>query len=463
MQVKKFEAPTLQEAIETIKREMGPEAIILQTKQNRRGFGLMSKGSVEVTAAVSERATEKKNLAERKLPEAYAQKIASSPAGKQADFYESYLEKKIERDKVQLSGGNAGRRPITAVRYADIIDDDQGPAPVSVQVKTNEPVALPQMVTPNHVGNAIEQYSAIKDTSMEAIQEELANLKRLVEDLRRERKRPEYLESDSPLTATDALQEGYELLLQNGVDRRLAVPMMRDIARELPVDARADHDSVLDAIAERLLRAVSTVPFFTKGNPGERQIEVFVGAAGTGKTALIAKLATHACRERQEKLGMIRIQLTAEEGMDPLIVFSKALHVPYRAVASVEELQVALQDMGQCSRIFIDTPGIALRDTTMIRALENVLKGVSRSRVHQVISAITRDQDAREQVKAYSVLKPGSLMFTRLDETSSFGNIYSLSGRAGLPVSVFSTGRKVTEQWENASAERLTASILNIL
>jgi flagellar biosynthesis protein FlhF len=463
MQVKKFEAPTLQEAIETIKREMGPEAIILQTKQNRRGFGLMSKGSVEVTAAVSERATEKKNLAERKLPEAYAQKIASAPAGKQADFYESYLEKKIERDKVQLSNGNSGRRPITAVRYADIIDDDQTSAPASVQVRTNDPVVLPQMAAPNHVGNAIEQYSAIKDTSMEAIQEELANLKRLVEDLRRERKRPEYLESDSPLTATDALQEGYELLLQNGVERRLAVPMMRDIARELPVDARADHDSVLDAIAERLLRAVSTVPFFSKTNPGERQIEVFVGAAGTGKTALIAKLGTHACRERQEKLGMIRIQLTAEEGMDPLVVFSKALHVPYRAVASVEELQVALQDMSQCSRIFIDTPGIALRDASMIRALENILKGVSRCRIHQVVSAITRDQDAREQVKAYAALKPGSLMFTRLDETSSFGNIYSLSGRSGLPVSVFSTGRKVTEQWENASAERLTASILNIL
>lgn len=463
MQVKKFEAPTLQEAIETIKREMGPEAIILQTKQNRRGFGLMSKGSVEVTAAVSERATEKKNLAERKLPEAYAQKIASAPAGKQADFYESYLEKKIERDKVQLSNGNSGRRPITAVRYADIIDDDQTSAPASIQVRINDPVVLPQMAAPNHVGNAIEQYSAIKDTSMEAIQEELANLKRLVEDLRRERKRPEYLESDSPLTATDALQEGYELLLQNGVERRLAVPMMRDIARELPVDARADHDSVLDAIAERLLRAVSTVPFFSKTNPGERQIEVFVGAAGTGKTALIAKLGTHACRERQEKLGMIRIQLTAEEGMDPLVVFSKALHVPYRAVASVEELQVALQDMSQCSRIFIDTPGIALRDASMIRALENILKGVSRCRIHQVVSAITRDQDAREQVKAYAALKPGSLMFTRLDETSSFGNIYSLSGRSGLPVSVFSTGRKVTEQWENASAERLTASILNIL
>src|SRR3982751_511542 len=103
MQVKKFEAPTLQEALDNIKRDLGPEAIILQTKQNRRGFGLMSKGSVEVTAAVSERSTEKKNSVDKRLPDAYAQKINELPANKQADVYESYLEKRLERDKVQLS------------------------------------------------------------------------------------------------------------------------------------------------------------------------------------------------------------------------------------------------------------------------------------------------------------------------------------------------------------------------
>ena len=53
MDVMKFEATTLQEALETVKRELGPEAIILQTRKNRRGFGLMSKASIEVTAAES--------------------------------------------------------------------------------------------------------------------------------------------------------------------------------------------------------------------------------------------------------------------------------------------------------------------------------------------------------------------------------------------------------------------------
>ena len=35
MQVKKFEAPTMQEALENVKRELGPEAIILQTRKNK--------------------------------------------------------------------------------------------------------------------------------------------------------------------------------------------------------------------------------------------------------------------------------------------------------------------------------------------------------------------------------------------------------------------------------------------
>jgi flagellar biosynthesis protein FlhF len=463
MQVKKFEAPTLQEAIETIKRELGPEAIILQTKQNRRGFGLMSKGSVEVTAAVSDRAVQKKSQAEKKLPEAYAQKIAAAPASRQADFYESYLEKRMGRDQVQLSGGASSRKGMTAVRYADIQDDETAPAASSRNAIATAAPQMAQISAPAHIEKAIEQFSHSKEASVSEIQEELANLRRLVEEMRRERRKPEYIDSDSPLAATEALQEGFEMLIQSGVDRRSAIPLMRDIARMLPVDARADQEAVMDAIAERLLRGIETTSFFQKNQPGVPGVDVFVGSPGAGKTAMIAKLATHASRERQEKVGVIRVSLQTDEGMDPLIVFSKALHVPYRAVSTLEEFQVALQDMSQCNRIFVDTPGIPVRDGAGIRQVASLLKAVSGGRTHLVMSATTRDLDCREQAKAFAVLNPGSLMFSRLDESCSFGGIYSLSVRLGIPVTVFSTGRKVTEQWENATAERLAASILNIL
>lgn len=469
MQVKKFEAPTLQEALDTIKRELGPEAIILQTKQNRRGFGLMSKGSVEVTAAVSARSIDKKKEVEKRIPEAYAQKMNQAPANRQADFYENYLEKKVEREKVQLSAAAAQQKRISAVRYADIQDEGeqskkQERSNPSFSYVSDAP-AIPEFKAPANIESAIQNYSNLKEENYSNIQEELNNLKRLVEELRRERNKPEYLESDSPFQATDALQEAYETLLQSGIERRFSVQIMREIGRNLSIEARAENESVLDAVAEQLLKRIDTRSFFPNASlaPGEQAIEAFVGVSGVGKTALLAKLATHAVRSRNEKLGIIRVHLSNDEGVDPIAVFAKALHVPYRSVTNSEEFMVAIQDMSQCGRIFIDTPGVSSKDPQTIRKLQMILRSIPSVRVELVLSATTRDLELHEQGKAFAGLNPNSILVTRLDEAYSFGSIYSISHRLRLPISVFSTGKKVTEQWENASAERLTASILNIL
>src|SRR4051812_45673475 len=97
MQVKKFEAPTIQEALEHVKRELGPEAIILQTKKNKRGFGLMSKSSVEVTAAVSDRSLHKKQLVETRVSTPNKSSIQKLSAGKQADFFDQYMDKHLQK------------------------------------------------------------------------------------------------------------------------------------------------------------------------------------------------------------------------------------------------------------------------------------------------------------------------------------------------------------------------------
>jgi len=459
MQVKKFEAPTLQEALDTIKRELGPEAIILQTKQNRRGFGLMSKGSVEVTAAVSERSAEKKKTVEKRIPESYQQKLSQAPASRQADLYESYLEKKVDRDRVQLSGDSQGStKRITATRYADIADEGSSP------ISNPAPVGLPEYSVPLAVASAVDHFAESKQSTIAALQEELSQLRKLVDELSKDRKRHEYLDSDSPYSATDALESAYDLLLQSGVERRHVVQIMRDAAKALGVEKRADHESVLDQVAYQLLKRVETEGFFERKTGSDSiDIHAFVGVSGAGKTTMIAKLATHATRSRQEKVGIIRIAIGQDENIDPLVILSKALHVPYRSVSSGEELSVAIQDMGQCSRLFIDTPGFSPRDQASLRKLSGILNAASGMRVNLVVNATIRDRELREQGKGFSVLNPNALMFTRLDEVCSPGGIFSLSQHLRIPVSVFANGKKVTESWENATAERLAASILNIL
>src|ERR1700733_3845196 len=97
MQVKKFEAPTIQEALDNVKKELGPEAIILQTKKNKRGFGLKSKTSVEVTAAVSERSLGKKQAVEVRIPEASKEIIKKYSAEKQAQVFDKFADRQAEQ------------------------------------------------------------------------------------------------------------------------------------------------------------------------------------------------------------------------------------------------------------------------------------------------------------------------------------------------------------------------------
>src|ERR671923_2919855 len=55
MQVKRFEGVDMQEVLRLVKHELGPNAIILSTRQIKRGggaFGMFGRPMIEVTAAV---------------------------------------------------------------------------------------------------------------------------------------------------------------------------------------------------------------------------------------------------------------------------------------------------------------------------------------------------------------------------------------------------------------------------
>ncbi|MDC4226368.1 MAG: hypothetical protein MPW15_19470 [Candidatus Manganitrophus sp.] len=53
MQIKKYEVFEIAEALQAIKKEMGPDAVILSTREIQKGdFGLLGRPMIEVTAAV---------------------------------------------------------------------------------------------------------------------------------------------------------------------------------------------------------------------------------------------------------------------------------------------------------------------------------------------------------------------------------------------------------------------------
>src|SRR5688572_9589091 len=117
MQVKKFEAKTMKEALEMVKNQLGPDAIILGAKDNNRGFGLLGTTSVEVTAAISETKLRERQIGESRVRDANRERFRKTPAINQKRF----IDKSLSRFAQSYVTPN--RRLPTAVPYIDIPDD----------------------------------------------------------------------------------------------------------------------------------------------------------------------------------------------------------------------------------------------------------------------------------------------------------------------------------------------------
>ena len=123
MRVKKFEAKSMKEALQMVKQELGPDAVILAARDNRKTFGLGGDASVEITAAVSENTLSKKKFAESRLAKPQREQFAAAGARQQRQMIDKMVDKRVRRDEEAAASASQVRKPITKMSYIDIPDD----------------------------------------------------------------------------------------------------------------------------------------------------------------------------------------------------------------------------------------------------------------------------------------------------------------------------------------------------
>lgn len=444
MQVKKFEAPTIQEALETIKRELGPEAIILQTKKNKRGFGLLSKTSVEITAAVSERALQKKEVTAKRLPSETVEKIGKLPPTKQADVYDKVMDRHLQtamqgaQDQVSLRGRPTGAQAAGRPRYADIPD---APAP--------------------HQQAPARRPAATTDTSTLKVQAEVTELKNLVQQLLKDRAERRSEEAPGEAGKNPALAEVFEQLVIAGLDRKNAHALVKKAAFEMGGRITSAED-VLDNVAGEIVESTETLSWLGEKIPEGPRVLALVGPTGVGKTTTLAKIASLAILKRGLKVGLINLDSYKVAAFDQLATYARILKTPFRSASSAEDLQAAVADFQGLDLILIDTTGRSQRDPASLREMEKVLGAVPSVETALVLSSTTRDAELNDSSSRFSLFHPRGIIFSKLDEATTFGCIYNVSHRAKLPLLYFTTGQRVPEDIEEATPERLAALILDL-
>jgi flagellar biosynthesis protein FlhF len=185
------------------------------------------------------------------------------------------------------------------------------------------------------------------------------------------------------------------------------------------------------------------------------KVAMFVGPSGVGKTTVIVKLAAQYRLQENRSVALITLDTCRMAAVEHLRMYAKVLGVPLETAHTIPDVLEGIRRHRQANLIMIDTPGFAPHETAQLMNLGGLKDSYGSVETHLVLSAATRIQDLRRTMAQYEVCAPSRLLFTKLDETEEYGNLLELAYQTALPLSYWSNGQRVPEDFEPANAKRL--------
>ncbi len=251
-----------------------------------------------------------------------------------------------------------------------------------------------------------------------------------------------------------SLDNWYKRLLNQGVVTELAQQIVQTVADELSRWA-LDNENVLNEHLHWHLgrRLAPVLPL--KLIPGKAQVFFIVGPTGVGKTTTIAKLAANFMRDQHARVLMITSDTFRVAAIPQFKAFGEILGIPTEVVYTPEQLSELVNAHQQYDLILVDTPGRNQRAKDEISEIQEYLAAVPYKNVHLAMAASTQYQDMKQIVSVFGSMPLNGLILTKTDETVCFGPAYSIACQTNMPLSYLTTGQRVPEDIEIASAERV--------
>lgn len=473
MKTMTFQAQELKDALAQVRQRLGPDALILSTREVTPLLGL-GRPVLEVVAAV----------AEPVAAQARAQGQGQAP-GPAADRVPSASQ---ETGSGRAAPAGAGAGPVTRLlnrvspvslvrdRYGASSSSSQsssgarsGPAPAKEVPAAPAPASAATAAPAERPGPSPAQADETEATLQARLQPLQREVRALRSQLNQVAQAAQVARSAGPSlkqevdelravlrTLGAAAERTGELtpevahLLNLGLERPLAEALYVR-ARELATDG--DLAAALRrAVAERVL---------TAGPVGvSSRVAAFVGPTGVGKTTTIAKIAARASLMDGARVALVTIDTFRVGAIDQLQRYADLMELPLHVAGTSAALRAAVQSNSGADLILVDTAGRGPRDAAQLSALRELLGAAEGMEVHLCLAATTRSREQHLALQSYRGLQPTRLCVTKLDEAVGLGEILGLSESARLPLSYFGIGQRVPEDLELCTPEGFAARLL---
>ena len=342
---------------------------------------------------------------------------------------------------------------------------------------THEPLAKESEDILFNISSAAKQISKIAEVTQESSKErasvEMAELKsvhkeiaklgdkvKLIQNMIWKEKAPS-LEANIP----PEFAEIYRLASQSGMNRAHLDEIMQLTLEHMPLAMR-ESSTTIKRYFQTLMRKLIPVRKESYPKNGAKKVMMLVGPTGVGKTTSIAKLAARFSYllDKRYKVGLIVLDTYRIGAVEQLMQYARMMKLSIETVVDPPEFSAALNSLRYCDYILIDTMGSSPYDKHKIETISQCLEGndsMLEVEVTLVMPSSIKYEDLVATYENFSSLGVDTMMFTKLDETRGFGNIFSLLYESKKPISYFSIGQEVPEDLAVASSEMLIDFLLH--
>ncbi|MCR4902133.1 MAG: flagellar biosynthesis protein FlhF [Butyrivibrio sp.] len=434
MIIKKFTGKTENEATEIAKKELGQNIVIMNVRPVKKEgfFSFLKPQRMEITVALEEETEKAESVVVK--PKAYTPRPANTE-------YAGNV-----RDEYAPSGGGIGDKLVEATANGTL-------PPLKVSLKDKP---------------------SVKNDESHVIEEKLDNLHSLLEqNILKPEKEISEIKNDNEAKESTTIGKSpisdetmsfikllYNTLLENEVDEKYANQLTDEL--EKIAKPNLPFEYTLANVYQKMVLKFGKSETINEDNDGP-MAEIFIGPTGVGKTTTIAKLASDLYLNKKKKVALLTIDTYRIAAAEQLKTYASIMETPFRVIYTLEEMKQALDDFSDYDYLMIDTAGYSIHNDELKKATNDFIEVVKENMDYEnflVLSATTKYRDLKEIVDCYSDMVDYKLIFTKMDETYSAGNLYNIRLYTGAPMSYITNGQNVPDDIEIFDAQKSVKSLL---
>ena len=403
MIIKKYIAKTEEEAIENAKKELGNDVVVMNVKETKpKGFfSFLRSKLTEVTVALEDEHEKYSPLRKENV----SNNASVSSEGQKKSESTTSIEEKLENLQNLL------------------VSKLQSEEERKVQQKKSE---------------SMSDSETAEEKTEEVIPEA-------------EEKDDEYLKFVKVL---------YNMMIDNEVDEHYANQIIDGLDKGYKPSQTFDH--LLASVYQRLILKLGKPEIIGPAQEGPKVV-VFIGPTGVGKTTTIAKIASQYAVEQKKKVALVTADTYRIAAAEQLRTYANIMQVPFRVIYGEEDMVTAIKDFKEYDYIFVDTMGHSHRNEEQRDNTKNLIEAIERiaeSQCYLVLSATTKYKDLLKIVDNYKVIADYHLIFTKLDETYTLGNLLNLKLYTNTSIAYVTCGQNVPEDIEIFNPQKIVKVLL---